>query len=375
MRQGERRLAMGMTYYAPYVSGLTNAAKEVAEELVLRGWDVTVVASRHDPGLPREECLNGVKVLRTPVLGHVAKAVISPSLPIIAAREMRAAGSGNLHLPLPEAGAVAALLGRSAALVSTYQCDVVLPGSRLGPAFSHAVDLSSKAALRRSDVAVVTSFDYLESSRLREHLKRDAVEIPAPSLARAPGLPTYRDGPGPHVGFLGRIVEEKGIPYLVRAFRQIAEPDWRLLIGGGHTGVAGGTTLDEVLAAAQDDHRIRLLGFIPDDTMSDFYASLDVFAFPSVNSLEAFGIAQVEAMMAGVPVVASDLPGVRQPVLQTGFGRIAPPREVEALATALRDVVGTPSGTWSGPAQRVHELYGLGSIIDKWESLFLEKLG
>ena len=122
------------------------------------------------------------------------------------------------------------------------------------------------------------------------------------------------------MGFLGRIVEEKGIPYLVEAFRSVASSNWRLLIGGEFQNIAGGSRIEEVRRAAEEDPRISILGFIPDDQLANFYASMDVFAFPSINPLEAFGIAQVEAMFAGVPVVASDLPGVRQPVMRTGNG-------------------------------------------------------
>jgi len=49
---------------------------------------------------------------------------------------------------------------------------------------------------------------------------------------------------------------------------------------------------------------------------------LDAFCFPSLNSFEAFGIAQVEALLAGIPVLTSDLPGVRVPVRMTGMGKV-----------------------------------------------------
>ena len=54
--------------------------------------------------------------------------------------------------------------------------------------------------------------------------------------------------------------------------------------------------------------------------MGSFYTCIDVLVVPSINSTEAFGLVQVEAMMMGVPVVASDLPGVRVPVQKQGWG-------------------------------------------------------
>ena len=362
-----KRVAMGLTYYSPYVSGLTNVARDVAEGLVGRGWQVTVVATRHDSQLPKDEILRGVRVLRTPTLVSLSKGVISPALPAVCAREIRRAGLGNLHLPMLEAGAIAALLRGRTPLVTTYQCDVTLPNSFMNRIIERTIDHSARLAIRASDRVAVTSLDYAASSRISTYLRGKAIEIPAPSLSRPRGAPTYRDGYGPHVGFLGRIVEEKGVPYLVSAFRRVAGPDWRLLLGGDYAQIAGGSTIDEVRAAAQADSRVRILGFIPDERIADFYASLDVFAFPSVNPLEAFGIAQVEAMLAGVPVVASGLPGVRQPILRTGFGRVAPPRDIEALGEALHEVVELPRETWAECQDRAIDQYALESILDEWE--------
>jgi glycosyltransferase involved in cell wall biosynthesis len=64
-----------------------------------------------------------------------------------------------------------------------------------------------------------------------------------------------------------------------------------------------------------------------------------VIVVPSLNSTESFGLVQVEAMLCGTPSVASDLPGVRQPVLQSGMGEIAPVGDPEALAEAVLRVV------------------------------------
>lgn len=367
---GDRRVAMGLTYYSPYVSGLTNAARDVAEGLAERGWSVTVVASQHDAGLPPSEEINGVRVIRTPVVARMSKGVISPTLPFVCAREIARAGLGNLHLPMLEAGAVATLLRRRYPLVTTYQCDVTLGAGAANRCVERAMDFSTIMAARRSAAVSVTSFDYLESSRTREHLRPRALEVPAPALNRGLGSPTFRDGVGPHIGFLGRIVEEKGVPYLVEAFRGVAGEDWRLLIGGDFERVAGGSTIADVRRAAADDDRIRILGFVPDERMADFYASLDVFALPSVNPLEAFGIAQVEAMLAGIPVVASGLPGVRQPVLRTGFGRVVPPRDVAGLGKALLGVVTTDPSEWRPCRERAEREYGLPGILDRWEEVF-----
>ena len=66
--------------------------------------------------------------------------------------------------------------------------------------------------------------------------------------------------------------------------------------------------------------------------MAKFYPNIDLLVLPSLNSTEAFGLVQIEAMMNGVPCVASNLPGVRQPVWTHHMGRIIPIGDSKALA-------------------------------------------
>ncbi|NEK57986.1 glycosyltransferase family 4 protein [Geodermatophilus sabuli] len=359
-------VVVALDYYTPYVSGLTNVARDVAEGLAERGHRVTVVTSRHDPDLPEREVVRGVSVQRTPVLARLGKGVLSPALIGAVAAAAATASVTNLHLPMPEA----ALLARRirSPLVTTYHCDVTLPPGALNRAQILGVDLSSRRAVRRSDRVVVSSDDYARHSRLWPALAGRTAVIPPPCRERPAGTPRFREGPGLHVGFLGRIVEEKGLQYLVRGFQAIAEPDSRLLIGGDFAGVAGGSVVAELRQVIADDPRIRLLGFVPEEQLADLYASLDVFALPSVNAFEAFGIVQVEAMMAGVPVLASDLPGVRTPVQETGFGLVVPPRDVDGIAAALRRLATEPQDR-AGGAARARDRYASGTVVSAYEEL------
>lgn len=359
-------LAVIVNYYRPYVSGLTETAAVVAEGLAARGWKVAAVAAQHDPSLPKREQIRGVDVHRAPVMARIGKGVISPSFITSARTVTRRSAVVNVHLPMLEA-AVVTRLARPTPAAITYQCDVNLSGSRLDSLILRTVDASSRSALRHGDAVIVSSFDYAGSSRIAEAIPEHAEEIAPPCVTRSGGRPSFRDGDGPHIGFLGRIVEEKGLEYLVSAFRQRPDPDARLLIGGDFERVAGGSVVDRVRSAMGDDHRIRLLGFVPDDRLADFYASLDVFVLPSVNSLEAFGIVQVEAMLAGVPVVASDLPGVRVPVSATGFGRLAAPRDVPSLREALDQVLAVGDSGWEAARRRAAECYSLQRTIDAYD--------
>ena len=356
-------LGIALDYYSPYVSGLTEVARVVAEGLAGRGWRVEVVCGAHDRSLPAREVLNGVTVQRASVVGRAGKALVQPAFPLRVAQLARRSSVVNLHLPLPEG--LAAPLWRSAPLVATYQCDAWFTPGPLGQVQRIALDAASRAVLRRSRAVIVTSEDYLQSSRIRSAVTGDIVAIPPPVRDRPGGTPRFRRSPGAHIGFLGRIVEEKGLEPLVQAVRGIDDPDLRLLIAGGYDQVAGGSVVDRVRSAIGGDPRIELLGFLPDEDVADFLASLDVFALPSVNSLEAFGIVQVEAMLAGVPVVASDLPGVRLPVQELGIGRLAPPGDVAGLRAALVGQLGTAVDR-DELSRRTRQRYGQDRCLDAY---------
>jgi glycosyltransferase involved in cell wall biosynthesis len=368
----ENDLVIVLTYYSPYVSGLTNVARDVAEGLAARGWRVCVVASKHEPSLPTHETINGVRVVRAPVLAKVGKGTIGVNLTRLALREMKRSRVANLHLPLVEAGLLTWLA--PIPVVSTYHCDVSLPPGMINVAQREAVDRSSRAGLRRSAATVVSTEDYARRSRLWPVIAPNMVAIPPPCVPVRAGEPTYRRGRGFHVGFLGRIVEEKGVEHLVDAFLALDDPDARLLIGGEHESVAGGSVVARVRAHAGDDDRIQLLGFVPDEQLAEFYASIDAFALPSINAFEAFGIVQVVGMLAGVPALVSDLPGVRLPVERTGFGRIVPAADVAALRDGLARLRDAPPDPVAGRAAAA-EAFSVEAVLDDYEAVLTKAAG
>ncbi|MFF5219492.1 glycosyltransferase family 4 protein [Micromonospora sp. NPDC000442] len=361
-------LTVVLNYYAPYVSGLTEVARIIAEGMAARGHRVAVVTSRHDSALPARENRNGVEVVRAPVLARLGRGVVSPALPLLAARVGRRSRVVNLHLPMLEGGPIAQLCGDTP-VVSTYHIDVWIPPSLLRKVQIGGVNRSARAALRRSAAVVVNSADQARHSALWPDIQRaDWSAIPAPCLDRTGGQPAFRDGSGPHVGFMGRIVPDKGLEYLVPAFRRLADPDARLLIAGEYRSVAGGGIIEQVRRAAGDDPRIRVLGPLSATAINDFYASIDVFALTSVA--ESFGIVQAEAMLCGVPVLSSDLPGGRVPVTDTGFGSLVPVGDIPAITAGIEELLAMPADVRARGQRRARDLYSAGASLTAYENLF-----
>jgi glycosyltransferase involved in cell wall biosynthesis len=362
---------IALNYYVPYVSGLTNVARDVAEGLVKRGWDVTVITSQHNSTLPLNDEINGVRVIRTPVLARIGKGVISPGFISAVLKESRRVDLVNIHSPMLEAGLLGLLVSKP--LVVTYHCDVSLGASFLSKLQTYLIDLSTKIAVKRAYATIVTSEDYASHSRLCKVLDANKVVIPAPCHFYVGGSPTYRETDGVHIGFLGRIVEEKGVEYLVEGFRQIKDASARLLLAGDFAEIAGGSVIESVKSSIGNDSRIRILGKLDPEDIANFYASLDIFALTSINSFEAFGISQVEAMMSGVPVVATNLPGVRQPILETGMGVIVPPKSSEAITDAIKGIE-RDKKDWSLHSKRAAHLYSCDHVLGRYEKAFFRAI-
>ncbi|HEX2418409.1 MAG TPA: glycosyltransferase family 4 protein [Micromonosporaceae bacterium] len=365
-------VTVALDYYAPYVSGLTEAARLTAEGLANRGWNVAVACARHSLSLPRYEKINGVHVYRAPVLARVRKGILSPTLPRLAAQLAARSALLHLHLPMPEAAFVVRLRP-DRPLVTTYHIDAFLRDGLVNRLGMKLADLSAADAMRRADVIVVNSTDQAHGSRLWPVIRhRPLCAIPSPCVDRAGGAPAFREGTGTHIGFMGRVAEEKGIEYLIRAFRGITDSEARLLIAGDYETVAGGSNIVQLRAEAGDDPRIRFLGLLRGQRIRDFYASIDVFALPSIA--ESFGIVQVEAMMTGVPSVVTDLPGARYPVQATGFGRVVPPREPAAVRQAVLELAALPAITREAGRRRTVELFGGDGYLDAYEKAFRQAL-
>ena len=145
-----------LTYYRPWVSGLTIYVERLSRALAKQGHDVTVLTSQYDPALPRYDVLDGVKVVRIPVALRVSKGVLMPDFGPMAWRLSRGADVLHLHLPQFDAPGLALrgrLLGKP--VVLTYHCDLQLPDGTFNRAVDRVVRLQNDAAGRLAD-AVVT---------------------------------------------------------------------------------------------------------------------------------------------------------------------------------------------------------------------------
>src|SRR4030042_6468485 len=96
-----------LTYSRPLTSGLTIYAERLARAFAKRGHEVTVMTTQYDPSLPAREILDGVKIIRVPVVVRVSTGVLAPTFGWVATRLVLAHDVIQLHLPQFDAPGVA----------------------------------------------------------------------------------------------------------------------------------------------------------------------------------------------------------------------------------------------------------------------------
>ena len=382
------RILVALTYYAPYTSGLTIYAQRLAEALARGGHEVSVLASRHLPELPQEETLNGVHVIRAPVAFRLSKGMVMPSFGRLAGKLMRETDIVQLHLPQFDGARVAGRARReSKPVVVTYHCDLVMPKGTFNRIANAAVLEMDRVAARYADAIVSQTKDYAEHSPLlrqtmnKVHFILPPVQLPEVSSSdvmafrKEQGLESFH----PVIGMAARLASEKGVEVLLSALPFILAryPQALVLYVGPYEHIRGEEAYFRRLEPAIRDFEAgghwRFLGVLTNEELVAFYRNLDVLVLPSLNSTEAFGMVQIEAMINGVPVAVSDLPGVRQAVAMHGMGRTFPVGNPEGLAQAVLGIVSTPE-RYRGEPESIQEIYDPDTVAGEYEKLFDEVL-
>lgn len=237
----------------------------------------------------------------------------------------------HLHEPFAPSTALWALLTAKAPLVATFHSGA--EPARLydvaGPAL--------RRLARRISVRIAVSEAAADVARRR--LGGDFEVVPnAVDVSRFADASPADFGPGTKLLFVGRLDERKGFPVAAEAFARLARDRSRLRLvvaGDGPERHAADRLPEDVRA------RIAFLGTVPNEDLPAIHAACDVFVAPNIGG-ESFGIVLVEAMAAGLPVVASEIPGFTEVVHDDVHGLLVPPNDAVATAAAVARVLDEP---------------------------------
>jgi len=371
------RIVQVAPFFYPHAGGVESHVRSLAQEFVREGHDVTVVTSRYRSFLPREERMEGYRIVRTRTLGVALNTPFDYGA--YSALCHIDADVVHLHYPPPLTSffATRALNHRNIPVCLTYHCDLYLSGlaGRLLAGLYQRVFLPP--TLRSVDRIVVHTRSYgVTSVMLRG---RDLAIIPSVvDLDRfRPGLDTsalrgdLRLEGKRVLAFTGRLVPHKGVDVILQALARLPDDVVLVVIGAG-------PRLPSLLGMARRlgvADRVRFCARVTDDNLPRYLALGDVFVFPSQSRLEGFGLAVAEAMAAGLPVVIADMPGVREVIESGQEGLLAEPLLADDLAEKIRTLLDDSAlARRMGAAgrRRAEERYGLPTVARQLLSLYAD---
>ena len=356
-------------FYSPHKGGMETHLEQLCSSLQ-DNFQVTVVVASDSRSRTVDQ-LQNVQVVRTGTLCTISSAPICPGL--ISELRNTPADIIHLHHPNPVAFLAYVMSGHRGKLVVTYHSDIVRQKW-----LRFVVTPLVKYVLRRSAAIVVTSPDFVNSSRVLPSMQSQCTIIPLGvdvsqfTSTNNEAVEQLRARYGPRIVLsVGRLVYYKGFEYLIRAMKDV--PGTLLLVG---TGPLEDRLQHEVRQSSVQD-RVHMLGEVPD--LVPYYHASDVFVLPSVHQSEAFGFVQLEAMACGKPVINTNLPSGVPFVSKDGLTGISvQPGDSGALAAAMNQLLDDPAlRAQYGAAAKVRATreFSLDLMVDRTVQLYQNVLG
>jgi glycosyltransferase involved in cell wall biosynthesis len=175
------------------------------------------------------------------------------------------------------------------------------------------------------------------------------------------------------LGYIGSLMRHKGVDVIVRAVHQLEEPNIELRLHGFF--VKGDPYAATLQRLAKGDSRIHFMGPYHQHELASLLADVDVLLMPALWH-ETYSFVTREAVLAGVPVIAADMGGMRAAIDDGENGLLLPARDVEAWAMAIRRLAAQPDLLdRMADAQRQRPVRSIEANAADLEELYLEMLG
>jgi rhamnosyl/mannosyltransferase len=314
-------------FYPPHNGGMESHLHDLVVRQAPGVNRVSVIVS-NDVLRAESSEIDRVHVHRVARLATIASMPVCPGL--ISAIRNTPADLVHLHTPNPGAALAFLLSGHMGKLVITHHADTM--GRKL---LRHLSDPFVMRTMKRASRIIVTSQRYLDSSSELEPFRDKCrviplgIDIPIQPTSADMEIRELRARFGNRVILaVGRLVPYKGFDVLIRAMKQVR--GHLLLIGDGPLAAE----LADLVVSAGVAQKVSMLNRVSD--LAPYFGASSVFVLPSITRAEAFSIAQVEAMAAGLPVINTDIDsGVPEVSHHGETGLTVPPCNEEVLARAM----------------------------------------
>ncbi len=299
--------------FPPYKGGIGKSALDFSRMMASDGHQVSVYTPMYRKETPENEP-PGLVVKRIKPLLKIGNGAFIPSLFF----RLKKYDLIYLHYPFFGGSEVLWLFGifnKRTKIIIHYHMDVV-GLSPLLSLLSLPTKLIEASLLKRADLITVGSLDYIKNSHIKKYFARNKNKFRETffpvDTAKFHPLANRVEKNQKIILFVGGLDKAhyfKGLNVLIEAMVILRDrSDWKLLIVG-----RGGLLGDYKIKCRENNiqNRVEFLDSVSDEELPRVYRNSDFFVLPSINKGEAFGIVLLEAMSSGLPVIASDLPGVR----------------------------------------------------------------
>ena len=366
---------------ARYFGGIETHVKGLTEGLAAAGVDVMnlVYDIGRTAGGVVETQVGGVAIVSVPCHGTVASLPIAPAVLGTVARLARERPFDIAHAHFPDPLAFASLPSAgNTARIASWHSDIVRQR-----VFGNVYGAVARTLFDPLDAVAGATASHLRSAQIDNFRPRRRHVVPygvdAARFAATPATMTQaarlqaEAGGRPIVFALGRHVYYKGFETLIDA---MANVDALLMLGGE------GPLTDALRSRAAGlpaRDRVRFVGRIDDDVLPAWYRAASVFCLPSLAASEAFGLVQVEAMAAGLPIVNCHLGNAVNEVAPEDVCAITvAPGDAKALGTALAKLIADPSlraRLGEAGRRRVEEQFSMSAMIAATLEMYRAVLG
>jgi glycosyltransferase involved in cell wall biosynthesis len=327
--------------YAPGLYGGIPSIIAMLAHLSRYGIDTRILVAR-DLGRAVEYEMDGIPVNAVSSMGTFMSMPLAPTYPFHFAREAKHFDVVVHHAPFPLTDVGILFMPKNVQLVVHWHAEVVgrsLLTKLLSPIIRHT--------LRRADCIVVGDRSLIDSSPFLRPFVDKCVVIPYAcdvdywselDDSQRKEAEDIRKAYPRLVLTIGRLVGYKGHEILLQAMQKIDAQ--AVIIGDGPLK----ESLNELAVTLGVQDRVKFVGQIPPHRAKQYIHAAKVFAFPSVTEAESFGIVQIEAMSAALPIVNTDIPtGVPNVARDGKEGLTVPRNRPDALATALLRLLDDPA--------------------------------
>jgi phosphatidylinositol alpha-mannosyltransferase len=373
-RDGAMKIALVTPYDYPFPGGVTEHIMYLDREFRARGHDTRIIAASTE-----DQDALGTNVIKVsgavapiPFSGSTARITLSPRVYRRVKKILNTEKFDIVHVHEPGVPLL---------------CLTVLR-------HSHAINVGTFHAYRETNALyeygrpfAARVFGRLDgrivvSPVVREYIARyfpgdyrvipngiDAERFASPDIKP---IERFNDG-RPNILFVGRMEVRKGFPHLMRAYPLIKEaiPDARLLVVGAY----GDDEKAQFVRYARA-HRLRgihFIGWVSREELPRYYRTANVFCAPSTG-FESFGIVLLEAMAAGLPIVASDIAGYRDVLTDGVEGRLVKPSDQSGMVEAITELLKNPSlrARMAARGRSTAARYGWGKIAERVLDYYVE---